>query len=130
VASIRDLEVVISYFDRYILITQKKADYLLFKDAFYLVKSKKHLTLEGLYIIVAIKASLNKGLSDNLKAAFPDVLSVPRLLVLNKKIQDPNWLSGFASAEGCFMIKNQEKKNYIWSENVYFSSFSNKSTFS
>lgn len=45
---------------------------------------------------------MNKGLSCSLKAAFPNVVPVPRPLVLNKKIEDPNWLSGFVDAEGCF----------------------------
>jgi len=46
--------------------------------------------LEGLQKIVAIRASLNKGLTDNLKAAFPNIIPVPRPLVLNQRIEDPN----------------------------------------
>lgn len=49
---------------------------------------------------------MNKGLSCSLKAAFPNVVPVPRPLVLNKKIEDPNWLSGFVDAEGCFFIES------------------------
>ena len=37
------------------------------KQAF---KNKEHLTIKGLHKIVAIKASMNKGLSDELKVAF------------------------------------------------------------
>ena len=44
-------------------------DYKLFKQAFELVKSKQHLTKEGLTNIVAIKASINKDLSDALKTS-------------------------------------------------------------
>jgi len=115
VASIQDLGIVISNFDKYPLITQKKADYLLFKEAFHIVKSKNHLTTEGLHKIIAIKASLNNGLPDKLKTAFPGVLPVPRPLVLGslcpQRIKDPSWLAGFASAEGCFMIKSQESRS-------------------
>jgi hypothetical protein len=66
------------------------ADYLLFKQAFEMIKNKEHLTLEGLTKIVAIKASINKGLPDVLKEAFPDVEPVKRLSAVNKKIPDPN----------------------------------------
>ena len=54
--------------------------------------------------IVAIKASMNQGLSQKLKLAFPDVVPVVRPLVENPRIPDPNWLAGFTSAEGCFRI--------------------------
>jgi hypothetical protein len=53
------------------------------------MQNNKHLRIEGLKEIVAMRASLNKGLSDNLKAVFPDVLSYPRPEVLNKQIPDP-----------------------------------------
>lgn len=103
-ASAQDLAVIINHFDKYPLISQKLADYLLFKQAFDLVKSKNHLTTEGLHKIVALRASINNGLSDELKAAFPNVIPVARPLVGGQKIKDPNWLAGFASGEGCFMI--------------------------
>ena len=48
------------------LITQKRSDFLLFKKAINLIKGGPHLTSEGLTKIVSIKASMNKGLSDNL----------------------------------------------------------------
>ena len=47
------------------------------------------LTIEGLHKIVAIKASMNRGLSEKLQNAFSDVKSVERPLVLDKKVQDP-----------------------------------------
>jgi hypothetical protein len=46
--------------------------------------------MEGLEKIVAIKASMNKGLSPELKAAFPNITSMDRPLVKDSKIQDPN----------------------------------------
>jgi len=94
VLSIKDLSVIISHFDKYSLHTQKKADYILFNKAYSLILNKEHLTVEGLQKIVAIKASLNLGLSDILKTAFvrPEtgVISVDRPLVTNQKIKDPN----------------------------------------
>jgi hypothetical protein len=43
------------------LITKKRADYLLFKQVLELIKTKEHLTQEGLEKLVAIKASINIG---------------------------------------------------------------------
>ena len=50
--------------------------------AFKLIQSKTHLTAEGLAKIVSIKASMNKRLSEELKAAFPEILPVPRPTVV------------------------------------------------
>jgi hypothetical protein len=75
VSSVKDLRVIIDHFDKYPLITQKLADYLLFKKAYELINRKEHLTIEGLHKIVAIKATMNNnGLSDDLKAAFSNTL--------------------------------------------------------
>jgi len=55
--------VIIPHFDKYSLITQKLADYLLFKKVIIMMEKKEHLTQEGLNNIVAIKSSINKGLA-------------------------------------------------------------------
>jgi hypothetical protein len=68
--SIKDLNNLIFYLEKYPLLTQKAADFLLFKKAVELVNNKAHLTLEGLKEIVNIKASMNLGLSDMLKSEF------------------------------------------------------------
>ena len=121
VSSVIDLAKIIDHFDKYPLITQKQADFELFKQVFYIVKNKGHLTMEGLHKIVAIRASMNRGLSYILKVAFPTVVPVPRLLVKNQvdPRKDPNWLSGFASAEGSFMVKITVKKTHIISFKVF-----------
>jgi hypothetical protein len=46
--------------------------------------------MEGLCKIVAIKAAMNKGLSEELKAAFPETIYVTRPLVEDREIKDPN----------------------------------------
>ena len=53
---------------------------------------------------LAIKGSLNNGLSDTLKAAFPTVIPLNKPIVTLQTIPDPYWLSGFTSGEGCFWI--------------------------
>ena len=90
VRSLKDLLKIVKHFDRYPLMTQKLADLNLFKKALELINNKEHRSLEGLIKIVALKASMNRGLPEELKLAFPGVVSVTRPLVLNKKVTDPN----------------------------------------
>nr|UYR50779.1 hypothetical protein [Morchella crassipes] len=188
VASLEGLAVIIAHLDKYPLITQKKPDYLLFKEAFNFISSKKHLSIEGIQSLLAapswtppsfilsfdpilfslsldpvlapslllylsskekeggvhvkrerkkwkkdkeggggvqeggaditaasqlrrIKASINKGLSDILKADFPNTIPVPRPLIVDEEIKDPNWLAGFVSGEGCFMVVIAKSKS-------------------
>ena len=63
--------VIINHFDQYPLITRKHLDFLLFKEALQLFILKEHLTTDSLIKMASIKASFNKGLSINLKEAFP-----------------------------------------------------------
>jgi hypothetical protein len=42
--------------------------------------------------------------SNKYKAAFPDNISIHKSNVLDYKIKNSNWLAGFTSAEGCFLI--------------------------
>ena len=50
---------------------------------------KEHLTYEGLEKVVALKASLNRGLSEELKTVFPNTVPVLRPLVVDQVIPDP-----------------------------------------
>jgi len=104
---------LIDHFDKYPLLTQKKADYLLFKYAFEIIKKKEHApqTLEGLRKLLAVKGSINKGFSDKLKQAFPDITPIKRPINLDSKISDPNWLAGFSTAEGSFMVRVMDRPN-------------------
>jgi hypothetical protein len=84
VTSLQDLtNVIIPHFEKYPLITQKKADFELFKRVVDIMNRKGHLTSDGLQEIVNIRASINLGLSEDLKAAFPDTIPVTRPLVVN-----------------------------------------------
>jgi len=75
--------------------TQKRADFELFKQIVEMVNQKHHLTIEGLQQIVNLKAALNKGLSDSLILAFPNVIVAKRLLVTGISTLDPQWVAGF-----------------------------------
>jgi len=105
VQSVKDLAKVIDHFDKYPLITKKLADYKLFRQAFMLILNKEHRTMEGLRKVVSIKATMNRGLSDVLKTAFPKTIPVQRPIVENQKIPHHQWLAGFTTGEGSFSIK-------------------------
>ena len=91
ITSVKQLSTVITHFDNYPLITQKYADYCLFKMAVNLILNKDHLTTDGLDKVVAIRKSLNLGLSSELKIAFPKLtVQVPRVSNFDQTIQDPN----------------------------------------
>ena len=71
VQSVKDFKIIIDHLDKYQLITKKWADYQLFKYAYNLILQKEHLTESGFRKIVTIRASMNRGLSPELKLAFP-----------------------------------------------------------
>jgi hypothetical protein len=82
-------EVIIPHFDKYPLATQKLADYMLFKEIASLMKNKEHLTLDGLKKVLSYKASLNLGLSEELKNMFSNIEAVKRPLIIDKDIPSP-----------------------------------------
>jgi len=91
ITSVKQLSTtILTHFDSYPLITQKYADYCLFKMAVDLIKNKAHLTTEGLEKVVAIRKSLNLGLSSELEIAFPKLtVQIPRVSVIDQTIPDP-----------------------------------------
>lgn len=103
VQSLKDLAKIVAHLEQYPLKTKKLADFILFKEILNLILNKEHLTISGLHKIVAIKASMNLGLSDKLQAAFQDITPIARPVINNMTIE-PEWLAGFASAEACFFV--------------------------
>lgn len=122
VRSKSELEVLIKFLDEFTLISQKQADYLLFKQAFEIYSNKLHLTNEGLEKLFAIKAVLNKGTTqilDNTKVNSPDnnesilmnsVKPIARPLVFDQLIKSSHWLAGFSAGDGGFYVHIQGKK--------------------
>jgi len=104
VRSLKGLDTIISHFDNYPLLTQKYGDFMLFKQGISLLKTKEHLNNEGFMKVLSIKASINSGLSDELKLSYPEVKPIKRSLSNNKSIADPNWIAGLASGDGCFYV--------------------------
>ena len=104
----KELITLINHFDKYPLLTQKAADFMLFKQVIKLMIDKKHLSIEGLYQIINIKASINLGLSDFLKTEFKErsrLPSIERPVINTESIPDPNWFAGFVTGEGNFDVK-------------------------
>ena len=73
VKSLKELEVIIEHFSKYPLMTVKLSNFLLFKQCVDIIKKKEHLTETGLLKILGLKTNLSNGLSDNLRAAFPNI---------------------------------------------------------
>ena len=112
-------DVIIPHFDRYPLLTQKKADYLMFKQAVnILLEGEARSSMEGMQKIISIKASMNLGLSDELKMIFPTVIPVPRPVITDKDIPHPSWFTGFVDGEGFFYVKSLKNVNYSTGFNV------------
>ena len=110
VSTINDIvNVIIPHFDNYPLLTKKYSDYVLFKNIIKLMLEKTHSTLEGIQKIVNIKASINLGLSNELKDAFPETMPVVKEA---KDIKDIplEWMAGFSTGESNFFITIQNSK--------------------
>lgn len=105
ISSNKELNKLITHFENYPLLTQKAADFLLFKEAVVLMNNKAHLTIEGLKKIINIKASVNLGLKDFLKSEFKEYTPVKRPVISTENIPDPNWVAGFVNGEGCFDVR-------------------------
>jgi hypothetical protein len=103
VDSLKDLtNIIIPHFKKYQLISQKKADFLLFEKIIELMNNGKHTALSGLQQIINIKASMNLGISEIIKSEFKDINPVKREIIKTTIIPDPNWVAGFVSGEGNF----------------------------
>ena len=93
-------------------------NYQLFKEAWWIISNKEHLTKDGLIKIVSLKAAFNNsGLSDKLNKEFLNLVSVAEMcpqveLGLESKIYHPSWLAGFADAEGCFFVHLRKAAGY------------------
>nr|YP_010470477.1 LAGLIDADG endonuclease [Inonotus hispidus]YP_010691052.1 LAGLIDADG endonuclease [Phellinus igniarius]UVF37965.1 LAGLIDADG endonuclease [Inonotus hispidus]WBU93153.1 LAGLIDADG endonuclease [Phellinus igniarius] len=108
-----DLKSLINHLEKYSLLTQKAADFILFKEVVKLMNNKAHLTIEGIKSIVNIKASMNLGLSDFLKFEFVDFIPVDRPFINTENIPDPNWISGFVTGEGNFDVRISQDPTYV-----------------
>ena len=91
--------VIIAHFSNYPLLTKKYFDYAFFKQIVKLMSEKEHSNLQGIQTIVNPKASMNGGLSNELKKkAFPGTVPVKKEdIVINYSIlvYAKEWRAGF-----------------------------------
>jgi hypothetical protein len=80
-------------------------------SAYEMMKNKEHLTSNGVEKIVSIKASINLGLSTELKSEFLNFNSVVRPIIKDSKIPHEEWIVGFTSGEGCFKVTVYKSPN-------------------
>jgi len=95
VVSIKDINnFIIPHFTEYPLQSAKSIYFSIWVQIVNLLNDKKHLTLAGLQQIVSLKATLNFGLSENLKQEFPNlsILERPKYNPDNN-ILNPNFRS-------------------------------------
>lgn len=104
VDNIQELQVIVDHFTSYPLVGFKVSDFLLFKQCYDLIKQKQHLTQEGIEKIVALKYNLNKGLSDDVREAYPNIIPVTRPHYSFNEIPNPFWISGFVSGDSTFSV--------------------------
>ena len=105
VNSLQDLtKKIIPHFTNYPLLTQKAADFNLFKLIIELMVNKAHLSTEGLQEIINIKASMNLGLSEDLNYNFPNTTPIYRPTIKTTNIPHFSWVSGFVSGDGNFFV--------------------------
>lgn len=110
VSSVRNLlNVIIPHFKLYPLLTQKRADFLLFEQVVNLMFLKKHLTELGLLNILGLRANLNKGMYIK---DIPNCVPVDRPIVTLPETLDPNWVSGFTSGDGGFFAQVTESETH------------------
>ena len=113
VSDIQELEVIIDHFKNYPLVSAKRSDFLLFEQCYYIIKKKEHMTQEGFKKILDLRASLNKGLSPELKEAFPDINPVVRPEYKFHGIPHPNWISGFATGDSTFSVSIEKSTSKV-----------------
>ena len=62
---------------------------------------------------------MNKGLSEKLKKAFPNIILIKRPINIVEEIKNPQWLVGFVSGEGCFHIHYRKSVHITRKPKIY-----------
>lgn len=98
--------IIIPHFMKYTLITNKYKDFIIFKQIVLLMSENKHNTLEGFKEILEYRASLNWGLSKNLKKSFSYIIPVKKVEIEDNILSKLSsyWVAGFSAGESNFFI--------------------------
>lgn len=106
------IKVIIPHFEKYPLLTKKRADFLLFKLIVGIMYNKQHLNIEGLQKVISFKAAMNNGLTPILIKHFPNITPAERPAIDLQENFEPYWVAGFVETEGCFFINTIKSKLY------------------
>jgi hypothetical protein len=84
-------ENIIPHFNKYPLLTEKSADFILFKSALDIMYNNNKLTYNDIIELLSFKASMGKniGLSSIIYKLFPEVNKVSRFVVYSNNITSP-----------------------------------------
>ena len=104
------VDILIPHFEAYPLLTKKFADFELFRQIILILKNESSLSEQGFIKILNLRYYLNKGISEELKELYPNLVPVARPEVPEREIL-PEWLVGFADGEGSFNVITVEKKS-------------------
>lgn len=85
---------MIPHFEAYPLLTKKFADFELFKQIVMIKNNESPLSEQGFINILNLRYNLNRGISEELKELYPNLVPVARPEVPEREIQ-PEWLVGF-----------------------------------
>lgn len=116
VQGVKDLnKVIIPHFRQYSLLTQKRADFILFSRAIDIIANKKHLDYDNILSILSFKFSMGKvtGVSKIIESSFPEIKAVKRPIIHSQVIESKLWLVGFIAGEGCFYVKTKIKDKTV-----------------
>ena len=86
-----------------------------------LINKREHLILEGIEKIINIRASMNKKLIRRLNKDFPNIKPINESFIKIVNINDPQWITRFVEAEGCFYIKPIKDQSGIVKYSLVFS---------
>lgn len=115
VTKIEDLiNVIIPHFSLYPLITQKYSDFVLWSKVVKLMHTKQHLTSAGFNLILTYYASINRGISKTVLAAFPNIVAAIRDTVVLPDNLNPYWVSGFTAGDGGFSVGIRPETGQIY----------------
>lgn len=112
-------DIIIPHFLNYPLISRKQIEFLFWSKVIELILNRDHLTKEGLLKILSYYASINRGMSNKVKKAFPNIIPVVKPIIHLPDNLNPQWVSGFVGGDGGFSIYVRPAKDYVLLEKVY-----------
>jgi hypothetical protein len=103
VNSLKALGLIRAHFIQYPLQSTKLIHFQLWCMVMDKLQAKEHITLQGFLSILSINAVFPKGLTANILAAFPNIISIIKPEFINPTGPlNPYWIAGFVQADGSF----------------------------